>query len=270
MDPLGTKYWQEFLIPYQQAVDEIVLKFTSLKEQYAKIGEYSPIESVYGRVKSVSSILEKVHNYGVDIEALEDTIQDIAGIRIMCQFEEDIYEVVELIKQRNDQDMEIIRVKDYLHEAKPSGYKSYHLILRYPVFTVSGYQSILVEVQIRTMAMNFWSIIEHSLKYKYKENIPEVVKERLINAANAVYAVDREMSSIRSEIQNAQRLFGLKSSSVTSIIDNIGYLYKLNQGDKASEYERIFDELFAQEDIIQLILLRKEIEIEVNKIEACV
>jgi len=113
-----------------------------------------------------------------------------------------------------------------------------------------------------------WSIIEHSLNYKYKENIPEVVKKRLINAANAVNEVDREMSSIREEIQNAQRVFGLKSSSVTSIIDNIGNLYKLNQGDKASRYEKIFDELFAQEDIIQLILLRKELETEVNKLEA--
>lgn len=265
---MGTKYWQEFLIPYHQAVDEIVLKFNSLKDQYAKLGEYSPIESVYGRVKSVASILEKIRNYGVDIEALEDTIQDIAGIRIMCQFEEDIYEVVELIKERAYRDMEIIRVKDYLSEAKTSGYKSYHLIIRYSVFCVSGYKSIFVEVQIRTMAMNFWSIIEHSLNYKYKENIPEIVKKRLINAANAVNAVDREMSSIREEIQNAQRLFGLKSSSVTSILDNIGNLYKLNQGDKASKYETIFDELFAQEDIIQLILLRKELESEVNKIEA--
>jgi putative GTP pyrophosphokinase len=265
---LGTKYWQEFLIPYHQAVDEIVLKFTSLKEQYEKIGEYSPIESVYGRVKSVASILEKIHNYGVDIESLEETIQDIAGIRIMCQFEDDIYEVVELIRKRTNCDMEVVKVKDYLSEAKASGYKSYHLIIRYPVFCVSGNQSILVEIQIRTLAMNFWSIIEHSLNYKYKENIPEAIKTRLINAANAVNDVDREMSSIREEIQSAQRLFGLKSSLVTSILDNIGHLYKLNHGDKASHYEKIFDDLFAQEDIIQLILLRKELESEVNKIES--
>ena len=265
---MGTKYWQEFLIPYHQAVDEIILKFNSLKEQYAKVGEYSPIESVYGRVKSVSSILEKVHNYGVDIETLEDNIQDIAGIRIMCQFEEDIYEVVDLIKKRADCDMEIVKVKDYISEAKPSGYKSYHLIIRYPVFCVSGRQNILVEIQIRTLAMNFWSIIEHSLNYKYKEHIPDEIRQRLISAANAVNNVDREMSSIREEIQNAQRVFGLKSSSVTSILDNIGYLYKLNQGEKASHYERIFDDLFEQEDIIQLILLRKELETEVNSIES--
>jgi len=265
---LGTKYWQEFLIPYHQAVDEIVLKFNSLKEQYEKIGEYSPIESVYGRVKSVSSILEKIHNYGVDIESLEDNIQDIAGVRIMCQFEEDIYEVVELIKKRSACDMEIVKVKDYISEAKPSGYKSYHLIIRYPVFSVAGIQHLFVEIQIRTLAMNFWSIIEHSLNYKYKENIPDEVRLRLVNAANAVNDVDHEMSSIREEIQNAQRLFGLKSSSVTSILDNIGYLYKLNQGEKASRYEKIFDDLFEQEDIIQLILLRKELETEVNTIES--
>ncbi|MGL4607331.1 MAG: GTP pyrophosphokinase [Eubacteriaceae bacterium] len=264
---MGTKYWQEFFIPYQQAVDEIVLKFTSLKEQYATIGEYSPIESVHGRVKSVASILEKIHNYGVEIDALEDEIMDIAGIRIMCQFEEDIYEVVELIKERTKRDMEIVRVKDYLSEGKESGYRSYHLIIKYPVFCVSGFKSIFVEIQIRTLAMNFWSVIEHSLNYKYKENIPPKIKERLVHAAESINAVDREMSSIREEIQNAQRLFGLKSSSVTSILDNIGNLYKLDQGDKAEKYEKIFEELFAQEDIIQLILLKKELESVVNKIE---
>lgn len=264
---MGTKYWQEFLIPYHQAVDEIVLKFSSLKDQYAKIGEYSPIESVFGRVKSVASILEKIHNYGVDIDAMEDEIQDIAGIRIMCQFQEDIYEVVDLIKQRAKRDMEIVRVKDYLSEAKPSGYKSYHLIIKYPVFCVSGFKSIFVEIQIRTLAMNFWSVIEHSLNYKYKENIPENIKKRLINAAESINDVDKEMSSIREEIQNAQRLFGLKSSSVTSILDNIGYLYKLDQGEKADQYEKIFEDFFAQEDIIQLILLKKELETVVNDLQ---
>jgi putative GTP pyrophosphokinase len=265
---LGTKYWQELLIPYQQAVDEIVLKFNSLKKQYAKIGEYSPIESVYGRVKSVSSILEKIQQYGVEFDTLEETIQDIAGVRIMCQFQEDIQEVVEHIRKRERCDMEIIKTKDYLTESKPSGYKSYHLIIRYPVYSVAGYKDILVEIQIRTLAMNFWSIIEHSLNYKYKQNIPSKVQERLQNAAKAVNEIDREMSSIRGEIQNAQRLFGLKSSSVSSILENIGYLYKLNQGEKAANYEAIFDELFEQEDIIQLILLRKELESQVSLIES--
>ncbi|WKY49111.1 GTP pyrophosphokinase family protein [Eubacteriaceae bacterium ES3] len=265
---MGTKYWQEFLIPYQQAVDEIVLKFTSLKAQYAKIGEYSPIESVYGRVKSVSSILEKIHHYGIEFDDLEENIQDIAGIRIMCQFQEDIHEVVDHIKSRKTCDMEIVKFKDYLTESKPSGYKSFHLIIRYPVYSVSGYKDVLVEIQIRTLAMNFWSIIEHSLNYKYKQNIPDEVQKRLQNAAKAVNEVDREMSSIRGEIQNAQRLFGLKSSSVSSILENIGYLYKLNQGEKAARYEAIFEELFKHEDIIQLILLRKELESQVSILES--
>ncbi len=265
---MGTKYWQEFLIPYQQAVDEIVLKFSRLKEQYLKIGEYSPIETVYGRVKSVSSILEKIHNYGVEVDELEEKIQDIAGIRITCQFQEDIHEIVDHIEKRIQCDMEIMKIKDYLKEKKPSGYKSYHLIIRYPVYTVFGYKEVLVEIQIRTLAMNFWSIIEHSLKYKYKENIPQEIKNRLVNAANAVHEIDREMSSIRGEIQNAQRLFGLKSSSVSGILESIGQLYKLNRGDKAYEYEKIFDELFEQEDILKLILLKKELDSEVSQIKS--
>lgn len=265
---MRTKYWQEFLIPYQQAIDEIVLKFTRLREQYSKIGEYSPIETVSGRVKSVSSILEKIQNCGVDMDDLEEKIHDIAGIRITCQFEEDIYEIIDHIEKRMNCDMEIVKIKDYLTEKKPSGYKSYHLIIRYPVYTVFGFKKVLVEIQIRTLAMNFWSIIDHSLNYKYKENIPEEIKSRLVNAANAVHEIDREMSSIRGEIQSAQRLFGLKSSSVSGILESIGQLYKLNRADKASEYELIFNELFEQEDILKLILLQKELNSEVTRIES--
>ena len=265
---MGTRYWQEFLIPYQQAVDEIVLKFTRLKEQYSLIGEYCPIETVYGRVKSVASILEKGQNYEVEVDELEHKILDIAGIRITCQFEEDIYEVVGHIEKRMQCDMEIVKVKNYLKDKKSSGYKSYHLIICYPVYTVFGFKKVFVEIQIRTLAMNFWSIIEHSLNYKYKENIPEEIKNRLINAASAVHEIDREMSSIRGEIQNAQRLFGLKSSSVSGILDRIGQLYKLNRDDKASEYEVIFDELFEKEDVVKLVLLQKELDLEVSRIES--
>ncbi|MEG0377264.1 MAG: GTP pyrophosphokinase family protein [Eubacterium sp.] len=273
---LSTQYWQEFLIPYSQAVDELVLKFNSLKNQSMTIGENSPIESVRGRVKSVASIMEKINKYGIDVEILESKIMDIAGVRIICQFVEDIYEVVDMICERNGKDLTIVEIKNYIDDEdksslksgrgtpKLSGYQSYHLIIKYPVFTALGYKEIFVEIQIRTLAMNFWSIIEHSLSYKYKENLPGKIKERLIYTANSVVGLDEEMSAIRDEIQNAQKLFKMKSSTVNSILDNIDNLYKMNQVDKAVEYERSFDELSAQEDIIQLILLKKELELAVG------
>jgi putative GTP pyrophosphokinase len=263
---LGTRFWKEFLLPYDQAVEEILLKFKSIKKQYQALGDNPPFESVSGRTKSISSILEKVKKYGIDVDEIENCIEDIAGVRIICQFQEDIEEVISIIEERSKYDMTIVKVKDYLNDVKDSGYRSYHIIIKYPVITALGYKEIYAEIQIRTLAMNFWSVIEHSLNYKYNENVPEDIQKRLKHTSKVVYELDKEMAEIRKEIRDAQRLFGLKSSTVTNILDSIGNMYKLNQGSKALKYEKIFEELFEEEDIIQLILLKKELEEEVNKI----
>ena len=137
---------------------------------------YSPIEMVSGRVKRVSSILEKAKRKGVNLEELEEKIEDIAGIRIICQFVEDIDTVVDIV--RNRADMEVKLEKDYITQSKPSGYRSYHMIVYYTVQTVKGPKKLAVEIQIRTLAMNFWSTIEHSLQYKYKEHMPDEIKRK--------------------------------------------------------------------------------------------
>ncbi|MDO4289228.1 MAG: GTP pyrophosphokinase family protein [Eubacterium sp.] len=276
---MSTQYWHEFLTPYSQAVDELVLKFNNLKNQAMTLGENSPIESVRGRVKTISSILEKINKYGIEVDEMEERILDIAGIRIICQFVEDIYEVADMIHERDGRDLTVVKVKNYLAgedrstlqtgqgHPKASGYQSYHLIIKYPVFCALGYKEVFVEIQIRTLAMNFWSIIEHSLSYKYKEKLPDDLKSRLMSAADNVITLDREMSEIRGEIQSAQRLFKMKSSVVNTILDYIDDLYKLNQVDKAVEYEQFFAELSAQEDIVQLIFLKKELEAEISRIQ---
>ncbi len=131
-------------------------------------------------------------------------MQDLAGIRIVTQFVEDIETVVALIRKRKD--FEIIEERDYIEKKKESGYRSYHLVLRYPVQTIEGEKKVLVELQVRTLAMNFWATIEHSLNYKYSGEIPEDVKMRLQRAAEAAFLLDEEMSNIREEVQEAQKI----------------------------------------------------------------
>lgn len=200
--------WDQFLGPYKQAVDELKVKFRGMRTQFCASGSTSPIEFVTGRVKPLASIYDKSLQKGVSFEPSEqlaDALQDIAGIRIMCQFVDDITSVVNLIRQRND--LVVIEEIDYIAHKKQSGYRSYHMIVKYPVETINGVINVLVEIQIRTLAMNFWASIEHSLNYKYKGNIPEDVKLRLQRAAEAAFQLDEEMSSIRSEIQEAQAYF---------------------------------------------------------------
>ena len=129
----------------------------------------------------------------------------------MCQFVDDIYEVVRLIRQRNDFDIVIER--DYIQNKKASGYRSYHIVLEYPVQRIEGEEKILVEIQIRTLAMNFWATIEHSLNYKYKGEFPDTIHERLERAAEAAFLLDEEMSQIREEIQEAQYIFAINKEN---------------------------------------------------------
>ncbi|MDX5080343.1 GTP pyrophosphokinase family protein [Lactobacillus paragasseri] len=199
------KDWDLFLWPYQQAVSELKVKFRSLRQSFLNKGEHSPIEFVVGRVKTVDSIKEKMTRRVIASDVIENDMQDIAGIRIMCQFVDDIYRVVDLIHQR--QDMQVIEERDYIQNAKPSGYRSYHMVIEYSVFLPDGPKKIIAEIQIRTLAMNFWATVEHTLNYKYQGKYPEDISKRLKSTAEAAYKLDEEMSSIKDEVQEAQRIF---------------------------------------------------------------
>lgn len=186
------------MIPYSQAVQELIVKFENIISEYRSLDRYSPVEQVSGRVKSVESIIDKMHRIGIPMEDLEDRMSDIAGIRIICRFVEDIDPVVEMIRKRKD--MEVIEETNYIDHKKASGYRSYHMVVSYPVYTVWGDRHVKAEIQIRTLGMNFWSTIEHSLSYKYKGQLPEDVLVRLQRASEAAFDMDQEMSSIRDEI----------------------------------------------------------------------
>jgi putative GTP pyrophosphokinase len=154
----------------------------------------------------------------VEEDRLEQDLQDIAGLRIMCQFVEDIYQVVDLLRKRTD--MTILEERDYITNAKSSGYRSYHLVVEYPVYLVTGEKKLLVEIQVRTLAMNFWATIEHSLNYKYQDDFPEELSDRLQRAGEAAFKLDTEMSEIREEIQEAQNLFSYGKKDVWSKYEN--------------------------------------------------
>jgi len=239
--------WNKFLLPYQQAVEELKVKLKGLRTELKAREEYAPIEFVTGRVKRISSILEKAKRLGVAMDQIETGIEDIAGIRIMCQFVDDIHRVADLIRIR--QDMKVVYEKDYITNYKQSGYRSYHIIVEYPVQTSMGSMPVLAEIQIRTLAMNFWATIEHSLNYKYKENVPEHVRERLFEAAEAAFKLDNEMSSIRQEIVEAQQDFEGESSIVRRVMNDIQGLYFFRRVREAAQFQLRFNELWEQGDI---------------------
>ncbi|MFC0524759.1 GTP pyrophosphokinase family protein [Pontibacillus salicampi] len=210
--------WEMFMAPYNQAVDELKVKLKGIRAQYEYGSMHSPIEFVTGRVKPIKSILAKARKRNVPYHALEEEIQDIAGLRVVCPFVDDIYTVVGMIRQRED--FNILEEKDYITKKKESGYRSYHVIIEYPVETIQGVKKLLAEIQIRTLAMNFWATNEHSLNYKYSGQIPMEVKARLKKAAEAAFQLDEEMSKIRNEIQEAQAIFRNRNDSEATKDDN--------------------------------------------------
>ncbi len=251
--------WREILDPYVLAVDEIVTKFEHIIVSYRNMGQYSPIEKVQGRVKTISSILEKAQKKKIDIDRFEEEIDDIAGVRIICQFTEDIYKVVELIRKRSD--MIITSERNYVENAKPSGYRSYHMNVLYTVETLNGPKQLVVEIQVRTLAMDFWATVEHSLQYKYKQNMPDNLRKQLLEASESVTELDRGMSSIREEIMDAQNSFNIKAHLVADILTNIQNLYKLANKREILKIQDEFLKVFESEDLQQLERFHKELDI---------
>lgn len=250
--------WREILNPYELAVEEILVKFNHLKREFKEQGIYCPIEEVHGRVKAITSIIEKAHKKHIKIKDVEEQLEDIAGIRVICQFVEDIEQVVELIRMRDD--MEIKREKDYITNMKPSGYRSYHLVVYYTVQTLKGPKRLKVEIQIRTLAMNFWATIEHSIQYKYKHSMPEHINERLMAASNAIITLDDEMSEIRSEIMDAQNSFQIKANTVSDILNNIQNLFFVANRKEVEKIQDEFYAIYSENDLEELKRFQKQLD----------
>lgn len=259
---MEVQFWKERLHPYELAVDELVLKLQFIMKEHRDEGRYSPIEEVNGRVKSISSILSKAERKNIPVEEITERIEDIAGVRIICQFEEDIYHVAEHLKHRTD--MKVKSEVDYIAHPKPSGYRSYHMVIEYQVQTSFDSCVIPVEIQIRTMAMDFWAVIEHSLQYKFEQKIPDRVRRRLMASAEAVVSLDHEMSSIRDEIVEAQTAFRMKANLVQDIMSMLGILGKTMEEKQLQYLQSRFFQMYNQGNMEELKQFRDEVELLCN------
>ncbi len=251
---------KEIMLPFKQAVDELFVKFNSLKAEFNNLEMHSPIETVEIRVKTINSILEKAKKRSISLLKAIETLEDIAGVRIICKFVEDIEKVVHLIRLRDGKDLIIIEEEDYITNTKSSGYRSYHITIKYPVETALGFKEVFCEIQIRTMAMNFWASIEHSLRYKYNGNMPENLKRRLEVCAEACFKVDTEMTTIREEIIKAQKILQTKDNLVQEILQNIQNLYYIGKVEKVNEFNKEFINLYQEDDLEKLFEFNRKLE----------
>lgn len=192
---------------YQCAIMEIETKFKVLNQEYSLQYDKNPIESIKTRVKSYDSLLRKIRrkNIPLNLTAIEENIHDIAGVRVICSFPDDIYELAESFLKQDD--ITFIEKKDYIQNPKPSGYRSLHLIVQVPIFLQNTKKFVTVEVQLRTIAMDFWASLEH--KMRYKKNIPveqvKFLQDELSDCAKQSAALDERMQNIRKVIlENTQ------------------------------------------------------------------
>ncbi|MCU9593358.1 GTP pyrophosphokinase family protein [Caldibacillus thermolactis] len=189
-----------FGLVYKFALEEISTKVNILKDEFRLIHDYNPIEHVNTRIKSAESLIRKIQkkNIPFSLEAIKENIRDIAGIRIICSFVSDIYRISEMIQAQSD--IEVVEVKDYIKNPKPNGYQSLHIVMKIPVFMSDRVERVFVEMQIRTIAMDFWASLEHKIYYKYNKQIPEHLTKQLKEAADTVAELDRKMEDINNEI----------------------------------------------------------------------
>ncbi|KUF05834.1 GTP pyrophosphokinase family protein [Leucobacter sp. G161] len=191
---------QRFMLEYRFAMQEIETKLAILREEFMHMHEYNPIEHVSSRVKTPESLLAKVERRGVtpEVGAIRREIQDIAGVRVTCAFIRDVYRLFGLLTQQDD--ITVLEVEDYIEHPKPNGYKSLHAILSVPVYLSSGRVDVPVEVQFRTIAMDFWASLEHKIYYKYQRQVPEQMMDELKQAADSAAELDTRMQSLHVQM----------------------------------------------------------------------
>lgn len=192
--------WKNELLVYKFALDEMDTKFSIISQEYNLIHGHNPIEHTKSRIKSFESIVNKLARKGCDIttQCAKEHIHDIAGVRIICSFIQDIYNIMDVLRQRED--LKILEVKDYIQHPKPNGYRSLHLIVEIPVYLTNRVEHVKVEIQVRTIAMDFWASLEHKIYYKLQNDVPNQLTDELKEAADIAHYLDEKMQNIKREI----------------------------------------------------------------------
>lgn len=207
----GIDSWKEVTLIYSAALRQIEARMDVLNEEFQHVHKYNPIEHIKARIKTPESIVKKLkrHGYESTIQNMVSYINDIAGLRIICSFTSDIYRIVDMIRAQKD--INILSVKDYVTFPKASGYRSYHMIVTVPVYLSDRIVNTKVEIQIRTVAMDFWASLEHKIHYKFEGDAPEHIRNELVECSKMVSDLDARMLSLNEEIieisakQNAQK-----------------------------------------------------------------
>ena len=196
----GVDSWKEVNLIYNAALKQVETKIEILNDEFQHVHRYNPIEHIKARIKTPESIVKKLkrHGYESTIDNMVKYINDIAGIRIICSFTSDIYQIAEMVGQQKD--IQVVAVKDYITYPKASGYKSYHMIVTVPVYLSDRIVDTKVEIQIRTVAMDFWASLEHKIHYKFEGDAPEHIQSELIECAKLVSDLDIRMLSLNEEI----------------------------------------------------------------------
>lgn len=193
--------WETLMFLCNAALKEINTKIDILNDEFQHIYHYTPIEHIKSRIKTPASIVNKLkkNGYETSVENMVKYVNDIAGIRIICSFTSDIYLIADMITKQSD--LKVVSVKDYITHPKVSGYQSYHILVTVPIHLTQGIVDTIVEIQIRTIAQDFWASLEHKIYYKFEGNAPDYIRRELQECANIVSNLDRRMLSLNEKIQ---------------------------------------------------------------------
>lgn len=191
---------QQIMMLYEAGIREIKTKLDILSDESHLSGKPSPIDSIKSRIKTPRSIINKLkrRGYPISLQSMMENLNDIGGIRVICPFIEDIYTVADMLIRQDD--LTLIERKDYIENPKPNGYRSLHLILQVPIFLSDRTQPVRIELQLRTIAMDFWASLEHQLRYKADIEVPAHISDDLKACADVIAATDEEMQRIAKEL----------------------------------------------------------------------
>jgi putative GTP pyrophosphokinase len=196
--------WNTVMFLYNSALKEVGTKLEILNDEFRHVHHYNPIEYIKSRIKEPESIVKKLkrHGYETSTENMVNFVNDVAGIRIVCSFTSDIYKLAEMIGRQSD--LTVVSVKDYIRHPKESGYKSYHMLVTVPIFMTDRVVDTKVEIQIRTIAMDFWASLEHKIYYKFEGNAPEYISRDLQECADIVSMLDDKMLQLNNAVGDAR------------------------------------------------------------------